>query len=112
MKTETPQIDYWIRVGEESKGPISRKRLEAMWRWGDLDRGTPCAVAGAEEWSTVADVLATGPAARELYSEKFVGAAMVVGYASYVDPTSTSGLSSAEQAIHHIEVYVGVVSSL
>ena len=36
-------------------------------------------------------------------------AAMVVGYASYVDPTSTSGLTGAEQAIHHIEVYVGVL---
>ena len=36
-------------------------------------------------------------------------AAMVVGYASYVDPTSTLGLNSAEQAIHHIEVYIGVL---
>jgi H+-translocating NAD(P) transhydrogenase subunit beta len=36
-------------------------------------------------------------------------AAMVVGYASYVDPTSTAGLDSAEQHIHHIEVYVGVL---
>ena len=36
-------------------------------------------------------------------------AAMVVGFASYVDPTSTAGLSSAEQGIHHIEVYIGVL---
>ena len=36
-------------------------------------------------------------------------AAMVVGYASYVDPSSTSGLNGAEQAIHHIEVYIGVL---
>ena len=36
-------------------------------------------------------------------------AAMVVGYASYVDPTSTAGLSGSEQAIHHIEVYIGVL---
>ena len=36
-------------------------------------------------------------------------AAMVVGYASYVDPTSTAGLTSAEQTIHHLEVYVGVL---
>ena len=36
-------------------------------------------------------------------------AAMVVGYASYVDPTSNSGLTSAERSIHHIEVYVGVL---
>ncbi|MBL0121481.1 MAG: Re/Si-specific NAD(P)(+) transhydrogenase subunit beta [Betaproteobacteria bacterium] len=36
-------------------------------------------------------------------------AAMVVGFASYVDPTSTAGLTSAEQGIHHIEVYVGIL---
>jgi H+-translocating NAD(P) transhydrogenase subunit beta len=36
-------------------------------------------------------------------------AAMVVGYASYVDPTSTAELNSAEHAIHNIEVYVGVL---
>ena len=36
-------------------------------------------------------------------------AAMVVGYASYVDPTSTAGLTPAEQSIHHIEVYLGVL---
>jgi NAD(P) transhydrogenase subunit beta len=36
-------------------------------------------------------------------------AAMVVGYASYVDPTSTAGLDSAEQAIHRMEVYAGVL---
>ena len=36
-------------------------------------------------------------------------AAMVVGYASYVDPTSTAGLLPAEQTIHHLEVYVGVL---
>ena len=36
-------------------------------------------------------------------------AAMVVGYASFVDPTSTAGLAPVEQTIHHIEVYVGVL---
>ena len=36
-------------------------------------------------------------------------AAMVVGYASYVDPTSTAGLNPAEQTIHHLEVYLGVL---
>ena len=36
-------------------------------------------------------------------------AAMVVGYASYVDPTSTAGLTGAEQTIHHLEVYIGVL---
>ena len=36
-------------------------------------------------------------------------AAMVVGYASYVDPTSTAGLSPAEHSIHSMEVYIGVL---
>ncbi|MEQ1517683.1 MAG: Re/Si-specific NAD(P)(+) transhydrogenase subunit beta [Usitatibacteraceae bacterium] len=36
-------------------------------------------------------------------------AAMVVGFASYVDPSSTVGLSGAEQSIHHMEVYIGVL---
>jgi NAD(P) transhydrogenase subunit beta len=36
-------------------------------------------------------------------------AAMVVGYASYVDPTSTAGMSSAERHIHEAEVYIGVL---
>ena len=36
-------------------------------------------------------------------------AAVVVGYASYIDPASTLGLSPAEKAIHEIEVYVGVL---
>ncbi len=35
-------------------------------------------------------------------------AAVVVGYASYVDPTSTLNITSAEKAIHEIEVYIGV----
>ena len=35
-------------------------------------------------------------------------AAVVVGYTSYIDPTSTLGLSSAEKMIHEIEVYIGV----
>jgi NAD(P) transhydrogenase subunit beta len=35
--------------------------------------------------------------------------AMLVGYASYVDPAATAGMSKAEVAIHHIEVYVGVL---
>src|SRR5687768_14013127 len=36
-------------------------------------------------------------------------AAVVVGYASYVDPTSTLGITPAEKAIHEIEVYIGVL---
>ena len=35
--------------------------------------------------------------------------AMLVGYASYIDPTATAGMSGAEVAIHHAEVYVGVL---
>jgi NAD(P) transhydrogenase subunit beta len=35
-------------------------------------------------------------------------AAVVVGYASYVDPTSTLNISAAEKAIHEVEVYIGV----
>ena len=36
-------------------------------------------------------------------------AAMVVGYASYVDPTSTAGMAPAEHSIHAMEVYIGVL---
>jgi len=36
-------------------------------------------------------------------------AAMVVGYASYIDPTSTTGMNPAEIHIHHAEVYIGVL---
>jgi H+-translocating NAD(P) transhydrogenase subunit beta len=35
--------------------------------------------------------------------------AMLVGYASYIDPAATAGMSAAEAAIHHLEVYVGVL---
>ena len=35
--------------------------------------------------------------------------AMIVGYASYVDPTATAGMEAAEATIHHVEVYVGVL---
>ncbi|HUP96462.1 MAG TPA: Re/Si-specific NAD(P)(+) transhydrogenase subunit beta [Usitatibacter sp.] len=35
--------------------------------------------------------------------------AMLVGYASYIDPSSSAGMSRAEAAIHHGEVYVGVL---
>src|SRR6478736_4173143 len=34
--------------------------------------------------------------------------AVLVGYASYVDPTASAGMTGAETAIHHAEVYVGV----
>jgi NAD(P) transhydrogenase subunit beta len=35
--------------------------------------------------------------------------AVVVGYASYVDPTAAAGMSAAEEGIHHVEVYLGVL---
>jgi len=35
--------------------------------------------------------------------------AMLVGYASYIDPTATAGMAGAEVTIHHAEVYVGVL---
>src|SRR3954462_14210722 len=35
--------------------------------------------------------------------------AVLVGYASYIDPTASAGMSSAEAAIHHVEIYVGVL---
>ena len=36
-------------------------------------------------------------------------AAMVVGYASFVDPTSTLNITAAEKSIHEIEIYIGVL---
>ena len=35
--------------------------------------------------------------------------AVVVGYASYVDPTAVAGMIPAEIGIHHVEVYLGVL---
>src|SRR5437868_13229741 len=35
--------------------------------------------------------------------------AMLVGYASYIDPTASAGMSPAEAAIHHAEIYIGVL---
>src|SRR5204862_534058 len=35
--------------------------------------------------------------------------AMLVGYASYFDPTASAGMSGAEVTIHHIEIYLGVL---
>jgi NAD(P) transhydrogenase subunit beta len=35
--------------------------------------------------------------------------ATVVGYASYIDPTASAGMSAAEEGIHHVEVYLGVL---
>jgi H+-translocating NAD(P) transhydrogenase subunit beta len=35
--------------------------------------------------------------------------AMLVGYASYIDPSASTGMSSAEVKIHHIEIYLGVL---
>src|SRR3954467_5493296 len=35
--------------------------------------------------------------------------AVLVGYASYIDPTASAGMSGAEAAIHHVEIYIGVL---
>ncbi len=35
--------------------------------------------------------------------------AMLVGYASYIDPTASAGMTSAEATIHHAEIYLGVL---
>jgi len=35
--------------------------------------------------------------------------AMLVGYASYIDPAATAGMSPAEVKIHEIEIYIGVL---
>ena len=35
--------------------------------------------------------------------------AMIVGYASFIDPSASAGMSPAEASIHHIEIYVGVL---
>src|SRR5436190_9181012 len=35
--------------------------------------------------------------------------AMIVGYASFIDPSATAGMSPAETTIHHAEVYIGVL---
>jgi NAD(P) transhydrogenase subunit beta len=35
--------------------------------------------------------------------------AVVVGFASYIDPTAAAGMTPAEATIHHVEVYLGVL---
>jgi NAD(P) transhydrogenase subunit beta len=35
--------------------------------------------------------------------------AVVVGFASYIDPTAAAGMTPAEASIHHVEVYLGVL---
>jgi len=35
--------------------------------------------------------------------------AMLVGYASYIDPTATAGMTHAESVVHHLEIYIGVL---
>ena len=35
--------------------------------------------------------------------------AVLVGFASYIDPSASAGMSSAELAVHEIEIYVGVL---
>src|SRR5207253_2949920 len=35
--------------------------------------------------------------------------AVLVGYASFIDPAASAGMSGAEEKIHHIEIYIGVL---
>src|SRR6478735_6146627 len=35
--------------------------------------------------------------------------AVLVGYASYIDPTAAAGMTPAEATIHHVEIYIGVL---
>ena len=35
--------------------------------------------------------------------------AMLVGYASYIDPSASTGMTRAEATIHHLEIYLGVL---
>src|SRR3954466_16213465 len=35
--------------------------------------------------------------------------AMLVGYASYIDPSASGGMTPAEATIHHAEIYIGVL---
>ncbi len=35
--------------------------------------------------------------------------AMLVGYASFIDPTASAGMTPAEATIHHVEIYIGVL---
>ena len=36
-------------------------------------------------------------------------AAVLVGFASYIDPAATAAFTGAEKAIHEIEIYIGVL---
>ena len=35
--------------------------------------------------------------------------AVIVGFASFIDPTASANMSPAEAAIHHVEIYLGVL---
>src|SRR5487761_2331941 len=36
-------------------------------------------------------------------------AAMLVGFANYIDPAASAGLSSADRTIHELEIYIGIL---
>ncbi|MBK7423938.1 MAG: Re/Si-specific NAD(P)(+) transhydrogenase subunit beta [Propionivibrio sp.] len=36
-------------------------------------------------------------------------AAMLVGFANYIDPAASAGLSGAEKSIHEMEIYIGIL---
>src|SRR5215831_6401349 len=36
-------------------------------------------------------------------------AAVLIGYANFIDPAASAGFQGAEQTIHHVEIYVGIL---
>src|SRR5262245_60183524 len=36
-------------------------------------------------------------------------AAVLIGYANYIDPAATAGFQGAERTIHHVEIYIGIL---
>ncbi|HXJ08446.1 MAG TPA: Re/Si-specific NAD(P)(+) transhydrogenase subunit beta [Burkholderiales bacterium] len=36
-------------------------------------------------------------------------AAVLIGYANYIDPAASAGFQGAESTIHHVEIYVGIL---
>lgn len=49
------EIDYWVRIGTEATGPFSSTQIKEMMLNGEIQTTTPCAVTGAEVWSTVGE---------------------------------------------------------
>src|SRR5262245_33152973 len=36
-------------------------------------------------------------------------AAVLIGYANYIDPAASAGFQGAERTIHHVEIYIGIL---